>query len=85
MTISTIDDLSFMPEVELRALMARCGLDAIAFAVHGVDPATKRRLIRALSPFRGLRLRAMRTYREAVPLASVEAAHAAIVAEANRA
>jgi len=84
MTISTIDDLASMPDPELRALVAKCGLETIAYAVHGVDTATKRRLVLSLSLFRRLKLRAMRVYREAIPLASVEAAHEAIVAEANR-
>ena len=82
--IADIEGLSGMSDAELSSLLARCPLETIAVAIHGVDPDLKKRMLRALGFFTRIRLKSLPVYRTSVPLAAVEAAHAEIVAAANR-
>ena len=81
--IADIGDLSGMGDAELSSLLARCPLVTIAVALHGVDPALRKKMLRALGFVSRLRLKALPVFRSSVPLADVEAAHAYIVSAAG--
>jgi flagellar motor switch protein FliG len=82
--IADIEGLSGMSDADLSSLLARCSLETIAVAIHGVDPDLKKRMLRALGFFARMRLKSMPVYRTIVPLRDVENAHADIVSAANR-